>query len=205
MKGLVAQLQSQTGLFVEIVNFNLRNGQYVCAGDLRALELLQFVCDDAARAAKTSKTGGGAAAAALLDHSALARLIAHQQRQQQSGPPKAAALIRLRRGVATVPLPGVDVPFHSSFLRPRMDAFRRVLQDILDVDRLRPDRLINRYIPNVTGEPFDITRDYFERVESATGSTSLRAILDGWEDWMMRVERERVETASSGEVDVVCA
>lgn len=194
----------------------MRDGQYVCAGDLRALELLQRVCDDAARAAKASEAGGSATAAAAatpLDADALARLITHQQRQQEQeqeqqpppGGPGAAALVRLRRGAATVPLPGVDVPFHSSFLRPRMDAFRRVLHDTLDADRLRPGRLVHRYIPNVTGAPFDITRAYFERAERATGSASLRAVLAAWDDWMARVERERVALAAAGDAGVACA
>jgi hypothetical protein len=39
-----------------------------------------------------------------------------------------AASIQQTRGSATIPLTGIDVPFHSSILRPWMPAFRRVLQ-----------------------------------------------------------------------------
>lgn len=33
----------------------------------------------------------------------------------------------LERGVATIPLPGVDVPFHSRFLLGGVPSFRKVL------------------------------------------------------------------------------
>ncbi|KAK8015932.1 hypothetical protein PG991_008820 [Apiospora marii] len=128
---LVAKIHAQTGYFIEVVNLNIRNGQYVCAGDLRALDLLQRICD--------------------------------------------------ARGAATVPLTGVDVPFHSSYLRPRMDAFRRVLLDNLDVARLSPDKLVGRYVPNVTGKPFALTRDYFEESLRITGSERIRKVLEEWD------------------------
>lgn len=85
--------------------------------------------------------------------------------------------ISLRRGTATVPLAGVDVPFHSSLLRPRMAAFRRVLQESLDLERVRPQRLVGKYVPNVTGAPFDISRAYIEEVWRATGSEKLGEVL----------------------------
>jgi fatty acid synthase subunit beta len=99
--------------------------------------------------------------------------------------------IEVKRGVATVPLAGVDVPFHSSFLRPRMEAFRRVLQDSLSAERLKPSLLVGRYIPNVNGTPFSLEKEYFEETLRITKSEPLREILDSWEDWMMRVGNER--------------
>jgi fatty acid synthase subunit beta len=104
---------------------------------------------------------------------------------------KTAQQIQLRRGAATVPLSGVDVPFHSSFLRPRMEAFRRVLQESLEGDRVRAQRLVGKYVPNVTGTPFAISREYFEDVFAVTGSERLREVLDDWGSWRKRIDRER--------------
>ncbi len=37
--------------------------------------------------------------------------------------------------------------------------------------------LIGRYIPNLTGKPFEITREYFEDVGRLTGSEEINRIL----------------------------
>ncbi|KAK7937721.1 uncharacterized protein PG986_014589 [Apiospora aurea] len=155
---LVARIRSQTGFFVEVVNLNIRNGQYVCAGDLRALDLLQR------------------GLAGLIEG-----LIA-KFRPTYDGIASASE-VQLRRGAATVPLSGVDVPFHSSYLRPRMDAFRRVLLDNLDVSRLSPEKLVGRYVPNVTGKPFELSRAYFEESLRITGSERIQKVLDEWDTW----------------------
>jgi fatty acid synthase subunit beta len=104
--------------------------------------------------------------------------------------------IELRRGYATVPLAGVDVPFHSSFLLSRMEPFRQVLLDNLDKGRVDPDRLVGKYIPNVTGTPFEITKDYFEEVLKATKSARVKAVLDQWDTrWMPKVRQEMMAAA----------
>lgn len=38
-------ISETTGCFIEIVNFNIRNMQYVCAGELQALDVLKGVLD----------------------------------------------------------------------------------------------------------------------------------------------------------------
>ncbi len=166
--------------FVEIVNLNVRNTQYVCAGDLRALDLLQRAVDD------IKKDGSGAYKAG--DRQKLDELVARHLPRYKG---VRAADVVLRRGTATVPLPGVDVPFHSSLLRPRMAAFRRVLLANVDKTRLRPDALVGRYVPNVTGRPFEISKEYIEEVAKVTRSERLRDVLNNWEDWMARMDAER--------------
>jgi len=171
---LVRVISAEAGFFVEIVNLNVRNSQYVCAGDLRALDLLQHVCD-AVKAGRATVSG-------------LAGLVA-ELAPGYGGKP--AASVALARGSATVPLAGVDVPFHSSFLRPRMEAFRRVLLANLEAGRIRPERLVSKYIPNVMGRPFEIHRAYVNDVLEVTGSERVRDLLADWEGWMGRVEEER--------------
>ncbi|KAI0141938.1 fatty acid synthase [Pestalotiopsis sp. NC0098] len=182
LRELIVNIQAKTGLFIEIVNLNIRNGQYVCAGELRALDLLQKVCDDIK--ALPSFTAPA--------QQSLAAIAARAPDYDGVTPQE----VSLERGAATVPLAGVDVPFHSSFLRPRMEAFRRVLLDSLDASRLRPERLVGKYVPNVTGTPFAIDRGYFESVLDITKSERVRAVLDNWDDWMARADRQRVAVAA---------
>ncbi|KAH8681839.1 fatty acid synthase [Xylariales sp. PMI_506] len=185
LRDLVALIQRQSGFFVEIVNLNIRDGQYVCAGDLRALDLLQKVCDDLKVVTLPPNWP-------LAD--CFAPLIARHAPAYAAASPYG---VQLKRGTATVPLAGVDVPFHSSLLRPRMGAFRAALRAGLDADRLRPERLVGKYVPNVTGAPFAIDRAYFEQAIQATGSEALRGVVEGWQGWMDRVERERLGHTTS--------
>ncbi|KAK6086189.1 fatty acid synthase [Seiridium cupressi] len=181
LRELVVSIQTQSGFFIEIVNLNIRNGQYVCAGDLRGLDLLQKVCDELKAMTSCPRPV-----------EQFERLITKHASAYDGTVPQN---VQLKRGAATVPLAGVDVPFHSSFLRPRMEAFRRVLQDSLNAERLRPERLVGKYIPNVTGTPFAIGKEYFEDVLNITKSERVKEVLENWEDWMARAQRQRVTVA----------
>jgi hypothetical protein len=55
------------------------------------------------------------------------------------------------QGVATIPLPGIDVPFHSRFLLDEVPSFREYLMRALDLNIIDPQLLENKYIPNLTG------------------------------------------------------
>lgn len=76
-----------------------------------------------------------------------------------------ALLITLARGVAAVPLHGIDVPFRSTFLRSGVRPFRSLLSQFNKRENVDPKQLIGKYIPNLTGRPFEISRAYFEEVE----------------------------------------
>lgn len=195
---LVEHIQTHTGFFIEIVNLNIRNRQYACAGDLRALDVLQRICDDMKKWAGPSQQRGTIDSAHL--QRTLVRVTAtgpHGEGEPVVGDMYAGNLpqqIQLKLGVATVPLVGVDVPFHSSLLRPRMNAFRRVLQESLNLGRVSPQRLVGKYIPNITGSPFAISPEYFESVYAITKSEALKDVLDNWEERAGQ-ERERGATA----------
>ncbi|KAM7183863.1 beta subunit of fatty acid synthetase, partial [Naviculisporaceae sp. PSN 640] len=172
LRQLVGKVMDVSGWFVEIVNLNIRDRQYVCAGDLRALDLLQKVCD----ALAGGYTGN--------PDELIGSLAVKYAKVQAEG-------IVLTRGKATVPLSGVDVPFHSSFLRPRIEAFRRTLQDSLSMERIQPERLVGKYVPNVTGTPFELSKGYLETVAEITGSERLRKdVLGRWDDWESRIQKE---------------
>ncbi|KAK6822510.1 hypothetical protein PG987_014055 [Apiospora arundinis] len=182
---LVARIHKQAGFFVEVVNLNIRNGQYVCAGDLRALDLLQRVCDSVKKQAAVGSRFSQEGMAELTED-LIAKLASTYDGISS------ASEVQLQRGAATVPLSGVDVPFHSSYLRPRMDAFRRVLLDNLDVTRLSPEKLVGKYVPNVTGKPFELTREYFQESLRITGSERIQKVLEDWDTWRAGSVQEKV-------------
>ena len=73
----------------------------------------------------------------------------------------AGDVLVLSRGVATIPLPGIDVPFHSRQLLGGVPAFRALLTSKLSADTVAREldtKLEHRYIPNVMAEPFSQVR-----------------------------------------------
>ncbi|KAL4876402.1 acyl transferase domain-containing protein [Aspergillus karnatakaensis] len=166
---IVDAVEAATDGLCEIVNFNVESTQYVCAGDLRSLDCL---------------TG-------VLNH-----LVAHPEQltsleSLKSSVPgivtsclaetdKKPTPLVLQRGKATIPLK-VNVPFHSSLLRPGADTFRRALRKAIPEHMVRPERLIGRYIPNLTAMPFELSREYFENVLAISDSPFVREILEGWD------------------------
>ncbi|KAF2463972.1 beta subunit of fatty acid synthase [Lindgomyces ingoldianus] len=163
LEATVMTIAKDSGALLEIVNYNVQDKQYVCAGTLRNLQTLTLVCNDLA----TSTT----------PPPSLESLITKYVDSLITVDPKS---ITLDRGKATIPLVGIDVPFHSSFLRSNLAAFREVLQQIIRVDCIDPGKLIGRYVPNVTARPFDISKEAFEYAYSVTGSDRLKSVLDGW-------------------------
>jgi fatty acid synthase subunit beta, fungi type len=130
----------------------------VCAGTLRNLQTLTDVCNELA-------TGASDTDSIISKH-------------VTANAPK--TVLAVERGKATIPLAGIDVPFHSSFLRPNLDAFREVLEQNIRKDWMDPEKLVGRYIPNVTARPFEITKEAFEYAYEVTGSDRLKGVLDNW-------------------------
>lgn len=97
-----------------------------------------------------------------------------------------------KRGKATIPLPGIDVPFHSSVLRGGVAEFRAYLAKRVGI--VKPKTLVGKYIPNLVAKPFALTKEYTELVLEATrgGSTRLAKIVRNWEkDEWDSVEKEQ--------------
>lgn len=91
--------------------------------------------------------------------------------------------LQLERGFATIPLRGIDVPFHSTFLRSGVKPFRSFLLKKINKTTIDPSKLIGKYIPNVTARPFEITKEYFEDVYRLTNSPRIANILANWEKY----------------------
>ncbi|KAE9040043.1 hypothetical protein PR001_g7249 [Phytophthora rubi] len=106
---------------------------------------------------------------------ALAQARARKEKCEQSGRP-----FTLPRGLATTPLVGIDVPFHSRELLGGVPSFRALLRTKFDpqvLERQLP-LLVNRHIPNLVATLFSLESSYFEEVYQATKSPFLAEVLD---------------------------
>lgn len=83
----------------------------------------------------------------------------------------------LSRGKATIPLSGIDIPFHSTMLRGAIDDYRKYLRHTINVADVKPEELVGRWIPNVVGRPFSVERSYVKHVQEVTKSEPLRILL----------------------------
>jgi hypothetical protein len=82
----------------------------------------------------------------------------------------------LQRGIATIPLPGVDVPFHSRYLLSGVPRFREYLKQTILVENADMDLLIGKYVPNLTAKPFDISREYVKEIYDMSGSPVMEQV-----------------------------
>lgn len=162
LKAVVKKISEETDILLEIVNFNVHRRQYVCAGHLRALWTMTQVLNTIASAANAHP----------LDEAALTVLV----REKAEAVIQLAQPIELEQGTATTPLRGIDVPFHSTYLRKGIPAYRRyletkILEENIDLDKLKA------FIPNVAAKPFSTDKEYVEEVARVTESESLRELL----------------------------
>jgi fatty acid synthase subunit beta len=88
-----------------------------------------------------------------------------------------ASPITLQRGTATIPLQGIDVPFHSAHLRTGVPSYRSFLEERIHDGDVDPQRLVGKWIPNVMGKPFSLSTEYIQDVHRLTGSPILREVL----------------------------
>lgn len=178
LRFVIEHIDHQTGWLLEIVNYNVENQQYVAAGDLRALDTLTNTLNfvkiqkiDITRLLKSMTKEKVA--------EELTAIVAKVSKDSLAKPQP----ITLKRGFACIPLRGISVPFHSSYLRSGVKPFKRFLVKKIPKSAIKPACLINRYIPNLTGRPFKLTKDYFQYVYKLTHSDKIKEILDNWESY----------------------
>lgn len=159
LRGLVDAVAERTGLVLEMVNLNVRGRQYVCAGDKRCLEVLRVVTD--ALQSGPSVPDISTRCGELVDEHVAAAAA------------QLATDVTLKGGKALIPLPGIDVPFHSSTMSSMAKLFRKTLVNAVDSDKVRTEELVGRWIPNVTGKPFSTDKAYLDMVVQLTGSARL--------------------------------
>ncbi|KAI0957466.1 hypothetical protein AcW1_005848 [Taiwanofungus camphoratus] len=102
--------------------------------------------------------------------------------------------IKLERGFATIPLPGIDVPFHSRYLWAGVMPFRAYLSKKINPAHLNPDTLIGKYVPNLVAKPFEVSREYAQIIYDQTLSARLDKVLRKWdqENWGSPEQRQKL-------------
>jgi len=120
--------------------------------------------------------------------------IIHECAKQTEAKPKP---LTLERGFATIPLKGIDVPFHSTFLRSGVKPFRSFLLKKINKTTIDPAKLIGKYIPNVTAKPFELTKEYFEEVYRLTNSPRIANVLANWDKYEDGNESTARETGTT--------
>lgn len=77
---------------------------------------------------------------------------------------------------AVIPIPGIDVPFHSSRLVGGVADFRAHLDALIPED-INLDALVGRYIPNLVARPFALSREFVEDIAEVVDSEPIEEIL----------------------------
>ncbi|KAJ2743316.1 fatty acid synthase alpha subunit Lsd1, partial [Coemansia sp. BCRC 34301] len=148
---------------LEIVNYNVRDTQYVVAGELVLLDALAQLLP------RITKL--------VLADAALAPMAVEAVRAARLRRDRDVQAFELQRTGATIPLLGIDVPFHSTLLYDGVWSFRKMLQTKIKPEHVNVARLRHRYIPNLTACAFDTTREYVQQVLRLTGSPPLTQLL----------------------------
>ncbi|KAK5998239.1 Fatty acid synthase subunit beta [Cladobotryum mycophilum] len=188
---VVNSISEETGWLLEIVNYNIANQQYVCAGDLRALDTLSGVTN-------ILKVQGVDVEAMRSNIEQAKGVLREVIRQCSAETEKKPQPLELQRGYATIPLRGIDVPFHSTFLRSGVKPFRSFLLKKINKTTIDPAKLVGKYIPNVTAKPFALTKEYFEDVYRLTNSPKIGAILANWDKYAQEEEDSTEGKSESG-------
>ena len=172
LQQLVSAIAKHSKSLLEVVNFNVQDWQYVVAGHHRALDIL----GNALSMVRADPRSAGDPAALLK--AAFAATDAKMVEAEAAG-----RKLTLERGEATIPIPGIDVPFHSRYLIGGVPGFRNVLRKALPIETFqRPgilERMIGCYIPNLVALPFSLARYYCEEILRCTDSPVMARLLRG--------------------------
>uniref|UniRef100_M4BNV4 Fatty acid synthase subunit alpha n=2 Tax=Hyaloperonospora TaxID=184462 RepID=M4BNV4_HYAAE len=170
MHKIVDEIETASGKLLQVVNFNIQQRQYVVAGENVNLETLSLVLS----AFKTLQSATPEDVAKVISDS-LTQARTRKEKCELSSRP-----FTLAKGLATIPLVGIDVPFHSRELLGGVPSFRALLRTKFDPEVLERQLplLVNRYIPNLVATPFSLERSYFEEVHKVTKSPYLAEVLD---------------------------
>ncbi|KAE8395550.1 acyl transferase domain-containing protein [Aspergillus alliaceus] len=170
---LVRMIAAESRELLEIVNFNVDGEQYVCSGTTTNLYILGKLMDHISQCRSGPKqvqmTDSTDASTPELQ-TVMRDLIDHAKNLPRP--------IVLQRGTATVPLEGIDVPFHSSHLRSTVEMFRQCLlrPGLLD-GNIDAEELVGKYIPNLMAKPFSLDEEYIKQAFELTQSPVLGEIL----------------------------
>ncbi|ETV97148.1 holo-[acyl-carrier-protein] synthase [Aphanomyces invadans] len=171
---LLDLIEEQSGQLCQVVNFNVQDSQYVVAGELVNLEVLSRIMTTLREQPTSLETVG---LESLVQESLV--LV----RSQKEALVSKGKTFGLKRGTSTIPLVGIDVPFHSRKLLSGVPAFRELMRPMLKKDVLFGNKALleSHYIPNLIAKPFSCTKEYVQEIVDLTGSPSLTPILANWD------------------------
>lgn len=183
LREVVEAVSKRTDTLLQIVNYNVEGQQYVAAGELVALHclsnVLNFMKIQKIDLAKLMEIMTVDEVKGKLDE------IIDEVWKESKALQEKEGYIKVERGFATIPLPGIDVPFHSRYLWAGVMPFRTYLSKKIDPADLRPELLEGRYIPNLVAKPFEVSKDYAQMIYDQTMSPRLEKVLKSWdaENW----------------------
>ncbi|KAL1917786.1 uncharacterized protein VTP21DRAFT_3620 [Calcarisporiella thermophila] len=180
LRWVIDAIARQSNGLLEIVNFNVENWQYVAAGELSNLDALANVLNflklqkiDLQKLLETMSLDQVRQQLSTIVENALEKANSKKDKD---------GFVTLERGFATIPLRGIDVPFHSSFLLRGVAPFRSYLAKKINPTDVNVNQLVGKYIPNLTAKPFSIAKSYVEGVFEQTSSPRLSRVLRHWSD-----------------------
>jgi len=192
LRRVVDDIAQRSGCLLEIVNFNVEGQQYVCAGELVALQtmtnVLNYLKMEKIDIQKLTEKFTIDQVKQMLGEIIDSCFTRAKEQQQAEG------YIKLERGFATIPLPGIDVPFHSRYLWAGVMPFRAYLSKKINAAHLNPDTLIGKYVPNLVAKPFEVSKDYIQLIYDRTLSARLDKVLRKWdqENWGAPEQRQKL-------------
>ncbi|KAI0311286.1 acyl transferase domain-containing protein, partial [Amylostereum chailletii] len=168
LREVVDTITQRTGCLLEIVNYNVEGQQYVCAGELVALQALTNVLNylkiekvDIAKASRidlTEKFSLEKVKEMLGD--IVENCSQHAQEQQ-----KLEGYIKLEH-----------------------------LSKKVNPAQLNPDMLEGKYVPNLVAKPFAVTKEYAQLIYDQTSSPRLSKVLKKWDEehWGDAEQRQKL-------------
>ncbi|BGP41220.1 fatty acid synthase alpha subunit Lsd1 [Rhodotorula kratochvilovae] len=180
LREVVDTIARRGNILIEVVNYNVEGQQYVVAGHLVALQsltnVLNFLKIQKIDLVKLTET---MSIEQVKEH--LCDIVDECVEKARDLQTK-TGFITLERGFATIPLPGIDVPFHSRYLWAGVMPFRTYLSKKVNPAHFNADLLVGRYIPNLTAVPYEVSKEYAERIHTQTSSPRLNKILKAWDE-----------------------
>ena len=173
---LVNSISRQSKKLLQVVNYNVEGSQYVVAGHLVCLSALTEVCT--ALHLDRSRT-------LIKDLEGLVSRKLALAEKLQAEKKAVGGILTMKRGKATIPLAGIDVPFHSRYLASGVETFRFTMMQKITESRMTKERLqlmLGHYIPNVTAKPFSLSYEYVCLSHEMTGSKVLEALMPAVDD-----------------------
>lgn len=195
LQEIVNAIEAESGKLLQIVNWNVATTQLVLAGEIITLhtltQTLNWLKIKKIDVKALSQTMDETQLREHLSEIVKGHYAAALDNQKEQG-----GRVELARGFCTIPLPGIDVPFHSRYLMGGVGPFRNYLSKKLNWRNIKPSTLIGRYVPNLLAQPFRTDKDWVELVYNTSNSARLSRVLRDWEKegWGLSENHQRLTT-----------